>query len=571
MIINTKKYIEKFLKIKTKEGKVIPFRLNKPQQKLYDLLKRQSEAKKPMRVIILKARQMGFSTESEGIILKRTATAPNITSGIIAHKSEATTNLFNMSKLFLKELPKAVRPQTKASNAQEIIFDTKDGTGLNSKIKCMTAEGEGVGRSDTFQNLHLSELSSWKNAKELLDGLLQAVPNLPNTLIIIESTAKGFDYFKELWDKAVAGESDFEPLFCAWHELEEYRMPVPAGFVLTEEEQDLKKLYNLDDEQIVWRRWCIRNNCGGDLNTFKQEYPACPEEAFLASGECVFDKDLIVKQIALERKEERKEKCGEFVYTKTLETIKNEQGEVVDVIKHINDIKFVERENGLIKIHKGPEVETDESGVVYKRRYSLGGDTSGMGNDYYTAKVVTNDGQESVATLRKQRMDEDKYAEQLYCLGVYYNNALIAVETNFSYAPARELSDLNYPNLYMRERVDTTLKEVQKVVGFDTNQKTKRVIISNLIADFRDNPSSEKDVETLQEMLTFVRKENGKLEAQEGYHDDLVMAKAIANFISKQQGDPNWERIEIKKQAKNAIERFFAEDFEEEEKDAMEW
>ncbi len=280
MNINTKKYIEEFLKIKTKDASIMPFKLNKPQLKLYDMLKRQSEQGKPQRVIILKARQMGFSTLAEALLFKRTATKANVSSGIIAHKEDATTNLFNMSKLYYQELPDALKPKTKAANGNVIIFDDKNGAGLRSKIKCMTAGGDGVGRSDTFQNLHLSEISSWANAKEILDGLLQAVPNNPDTLIIIESTAKGYDYFKELWDKAVDGENDFEPLFCAWWELDEYRLPCEENMILTEEEEELKDIYKLNNEQIAWRRWCIRNNCGNDLNTFKQEYPACPEEAF---------------------------------------------------------------------------------------------------------------------------------------------------------------------------------------------------------------------------------------------------------------------------------------------------
>ena len=429
MAINTKAYIENYLKIKAKDSQIVPLKLNKPQMKLYDLLKRQYEQGKPQRVIILKARQMGFSTLSEALILKRTATKYNVSSGIVAHKEDATTNLFNMSKLFLEELPEALTPKTRSSNAKEIIFDDKEGNGLRSKIKCMTAGGEGIGRSDTFQNLHLSEVSSWTHAKEIMDGLLQAVPNKPDTLIIIESTAKGYDYFKELWDKACDGESDFEPLFCAWHELEEYRMPCGDDFVLTEDERKLKERFNLDDEQLAWRRWCIRNNCGGDINTFKQEYPASPEEAFLASGECVFDKDIIVEQIERARPLISDYLVGEFIYNQTINPIKSENSDVVAYEILIKDITFIEKENGLITIHKKPDVRKDDEGnEIARRRSSIGGDTAGLGDDYYTAKVVTNDTQESVATLRKQRIDEDKYAEQLYCLGQYYNKALVRVE-----------------------------------------------------------------------------------------------------------------------------------------------
>ena len=572
MIINTKKYIEEFLKIKTKDSEIIPFKLNKPQLKLYDLLKRQSETGKPQRVIILKARQMGFSTLTEAILFKRTATKANVNSGIIAHKDDATTNLFNMSKLFLEELPEQLKPKTKASNAKEIIFDDREGNGLRSKVKCMTAGGDGIGRSDTFQNLHLSEVSSWTHAKEILDGLLQAVPNKPNTLIIIESTAKGYDYFKELWDKACDGENDFEPLFCAWWELDEYRLPC-GELELTEEEQELKELYNLDNEQIAWRRWCIRNNCGNDVNTFKQEYPSCPEEAFLASGECIFDKDIIVSQIEHNRPLISGWKRGEFEYKKTMHPVKNEKGEVVAIDKKISDIKFVEKENGLITIHQEPSVRRNaDNEIIAKRRYTIGGDTAGLGLDYYTAKVVADDTQETVATLRKQRIDEDKYADQVYCLGKYYHDALIGLETNYSYAPTKELVELDYPNLYQRKRYETTTREIQKVFGFETNRLTKPIILQSLVTTMRENVAAECDIATLKEMLTFVRKENGKQEAQEGYHDDLVMAKAIANYISIEEGDVNWIKVEPVHKPKSRLEKFFEENEEDEDDEVyVEW
>jgi hypothetical protein len=89
-------------------------------------------------------------------------------------------------------------------------------------------------------------------------------------MVIIESTANGYDDFKDMWDDAVAGKSQFVPVFCAWWELDGYRKAYD-GFTLTDEELKLKELYNLDNEQIAWRRWCIHNNCRGDVNLFTQE------------------------------------------------------------------------------------------------------------------------------------------------------------------------------------------------------------------------------------------------------------------------------------------------------------
>ena len=297
MNINTQRYIEKYIKIRNKEGKIINFKLNRPQQKLYDIIKEQKKAKKPVRIIILKARQMGFSTLTESILFKETVTKFNRRTGIITHLSTATTNLFNMSKLMLDNLPDDMKPSIKKSNAQELIFDNDSGTGLKSRIKCMTAGTKGVGRSDTFDNLHLSELAFWEgDVTATLTGLFQAVPNLPDTMIIIESTANGYEKFKELWDQAVNGESDFIPLFVAWHELPEYSMPY-SGFKLTQEEIELKELYDLTDDQLEWRRWCIKNNCQGSVEQFHQEYPSSPDEAFISTGRCIFDKDAIINRL----------------------------------------------------------------------------------------------------------------------------------------------------------------------------------------------------------------------------------------------------------------------------------
>ena len=219
MNINTKQYIEKYIKIRNKAGKIIDFKLNSPQQRLYDVIKEQKQQNKPVRVLILKARQLGFSTVTGSILFKETTTKFNVNTGIITHLDEATTNLFNMSKLMYDNLPKEMQPSIKNSNAKELIFNNDKGTGLNSKIRCMTAGSSGVGRSYTYTNLHISELAFWPgDKKETMTGLLQAVPNLPGTMIIIESTANGFDYFKEMWDKAVAGENDFVPLFVGWNE-----------------------------------------------------------------------------------------------------------------------------------------------------------------------------------------------------------------------------------------------------------------------------------------------------------------------------------------------------------------
>lgn len=508
MNINTKRYIENYIKIRNKEGKIVNFKLNMPQQKLYDIIKEQKQAKKPVRVIILKARQMGFSTLTESILFKETVTKFNRRTGIITHKADATTNLFNMSKLMLDCLPDNIKPSIKRSNAKELIFDNDNGTGLKSKIKCMTAGSSGVGRSDTFDNLHLSELAFWEgDVTATLTGLLQSVPNLPDTMIIIESTANGFEKFKELWDQAVAGESDFIPLFVAWYELAEYSMPY-SGFTLTEEEEKLKEMYDLTNDQLEWRRWCIRNNCQNDIDQFKQEYPSNPEEAFIGTGGCIFDKDAVINRL---RYVPKPIKQGYFTYNE-------------EKAKHniMSDIKWVNDKKGCIKLFKLPNMPAFT-------QYCIGGDTAGdTQGDEFSSDVIDAKSLEQVATLTMQT-DEDLYAKQMYCLGMYYGWALIAIETNFSTFPQKKLEELGYPKFYVREVVDRFDKSVTKQFGFNTNKKTKPLILANLVELVRDHTDIFNDEKTLRQMLTFVKKDGGVQEAEDGYHDDKVMSIAITH------------------------------------------
>lgn len=510
MNINTKQYIEKYIKIKNKANQIIDFKLNLPQQRLYDVIKKQKEQNKPVRIIILKARQMGFSTVTESILFKETTTKFNVNTGIITHQDDATTNLFNMSKLMYDKLPLEMKPSLKASNAKELVFNNDYGTGLNSKIRCMTAGTSGVGRSYTYTNLHISELAFWPgDKKETMTGLLQAVPNLPGTMIIIESTANGYEYFKDMWDKAVNGENDFIPLFVGWNELEEYQMPY-TGFELTAEEIKLQEDFNLTLEQLTWRRWCIKNNCSSDIEQFKQEYPITPEEAFISTGYCYFNKEIIINRIN-KLKNTKPLRTGFFSYQ-----LKGND---------ISDIAWEDDEKGYIKIYKY---------VEEGRPYVEGGDTAGEGSDRFTGQVIDNSNGEQVATLKKD-LDEDEYARQMYCLGMYYNEALIGIENNYSTYPTKKLKEYNYPNIYLRELEDNISEKVQDKYGFVTNKATRPIILSILKEVFRDNIWWINDIDTLREALVFIVNEKGRPEAQPGEHDDLIMGLAITYYIRTQQ------------------------------------
>ena len=191
----------------------------------------------------------------------------------------------------------------------------------------------------------------------------------------------------------------------------------------------------------------------------------------------------------------------------------------------ITNASWQDDPKGFISIYKEPD-ETHP--------YVIGGDTAGTGSDYFVGQVVDNITSEQVAVLRRQT-DEDVYAKQMYCLGQYYNNALVGIETNFSTYPVMELERLAYPNQYVRERVDDYTHAIQRSFGFRTDTKTRPVAIAGLVKAARDDINIICDKTTLEEMLTFVRDEAFKPVAEEGAHDDCVMALAIAHYIRPQQ------------------------------------
>ena len=218
-------YAEHFLKIRDKNSQLIPFELNDAQIKMEALDQYCIQNGIMRRYIILKARQMGMSTYTEGKLFHSTSTNEMINSSIIAHEDKATQNLFLMSKLYYEELPDVLRPMKKQNNEKALSFENpttdefekKRNPGLRSKYSVSTANTVEAGRSATIHNLHASEVAFYPNAKVTMTGLLQTVPDTLKSLVIFESTANGVgDYFYTQWQRAMNGESDFIPVFLPW-------------------------------------------------------------------------------------------------------------------------------------------------------------------------------------------------------------------------------------------------------------------------------------------------------------------------------------------------------------------
>lgn len=509
-MITLYKYITKYMKIQTKDNGLQPLIPNSAQEQLYALFKEKYNNDEPFRVIILKARQLGISTMTEAIISGLTMTHHDKNALIVGHTPESTAKIFSMAKLYHDSLPVPLQPMVKYSNSKTLTFenpshDQKElnrNPGLRSSIKVALAGSAGIGRGSTYNYMHLSELAFWQEHEGLtiedqMTGLLQTMPIGGRSVLVIESTANGFNYFKRLWDRAVAGENGLIPLFIPWYAMKEYRKPY-HGEQLTPDEIEIRHRFNLDFQQMMWRRYAIQTLCGGSEDMFHQEYPSYPEEAFLTTGNPVFDTDIVYKRL---------QKVREPIRT-----------------GNIHKGKFIDDPSGVIRVWEEP---------IPGHVYAIGADTAGEGSDFFRAYVMDKSNFHQVAAL-KMVTDEGFFEKQLMELGYYFNTAMIGVEVNFSSYTTMKLQEDGYLNQYVREVEDTYLDRTQRRFGFRTTSVTRPIIISMLVDYLKDYADMIEDPDLLKEMLTFVKNDKGRAEASSGEHDDCVMAMAITVYILPQ-------------------------------------
>ena len=284
------RYAPACLKIKTKTGQLLPLVLNKAQRFVHEKLEAQLRDTGKVRALILKARQQGFSTYVGARFYHRASLSHGVSVFILTHEQAATDNLFNMVARYHEN--SFLKPHTGAANAKELMFDK-----LDSGYSVATAGQKAVGRSKTVQLFHGSEVAFWPNAGDHFAGVGQAIPELPGTEIILESTANGITgEFYERWQQAEAGVGDYIPIFSPWFWEPGYARKVPEGFRIKTEkelgedisEADYMDLHELTIEQMVWRRAKIAEL--KDPMLFMQEYPATSDEAFQSTGHDSFIK-----------------------------------------------------------------------------------------------------------------------------------------------------------------------------------------------------------------------------------------------------------------------------------------
>lgn len=292
-------YASRCLSIRNKAGQVVPLALNASQRHVHERLEEQRRNRGRVRALVLKARQWGCSTYVEGRFYWRVTHSRGVRAFILTHLQDATDNLFGMVERFHENCPDLVKPSTGASNAKELAFDL-----LDSGYKVATAGSRAVGRSDTIQLFHGSEVAFWPNAGEHMAGVLQAVPDAYGTEVILESTANGIGgVFYDLCMSALEGDGDYELIFVPWHWHEEYAAEPPGGWKPAAAWEEYGRLHGLDASRLYWaysKNAVLAKACGGTVTEpcwqFKQEYPATVHEAFQASGaDGLIRPDLVLK------------------------------------------------------------------------------------------------------------------------------------------------------------------------------------------------------------------------------------------------------------------------------------
>lgn len=537
---------EKFcshLQIRNKEGVSIPYRMSPGGRKLNRAIRQQEQAQKPVRIVCLKASQVFMSSSAATEVFRRVPFFPGRRALVLADTAQHAGLVFEYYQQYIASYRE--NPYGSEWNAAlllpELLKDTEQHLRWSngSSILVGTANNVEIGRSAPYNWVQGSEAAFYRDMGTLMTGLMQRVPNSPDSGVLIESTANGmggdfFDLCQLAMDPRRAGDWLF--VFLAYWEHPEYVLDPGPNFKLTREELAELQKYNLTVPQIAWRRRQIETACEGKIERFRQEFPGNPQEAFQSSGRTIFDMAAVARMPVTQDAPR-----GSLV--------------VVEVGLEKRP-QFVQSENnrGELVIYRMPK----KGG-----RYILGADhaegidpKARLGSsdpDYCSSTVLDADTGEECAKL-KERYEPHPWATRLYWLGRFYNWAflvpeqkavgkavighLLAIEGGYPleliFAKERDPSDRRSPLL--------------QELGFDTNTIFRPVLISTLDQALREGSIRIHDPETIAQLQQFVRKPNGR---EEGIgHDDDVFGVALAVI-----GLPNARRAFAYREALDKLDR----------------
>lgn len=557
-------YAPRFLKV-VENQKFVPFELRPMQVRLWAALREQRDAGRPMRAVILKSRKMGASTMAQGLLLQRASLRANHNSVTVAQDSKTAAELFTIAEQMYVHLPSDpelgwAKPQITAKRrgrelffgqpARQAIRSNAD-IGLNSRVFADTANELEAGRGFTFHTLHLSEVAFWPDMQRKLTSLVNTVPqDDPDTLILIESTANGYNHFQKFWAQAEKGENEYTPFFAAWSEDPRYARPFPS---LGDREAFADKVgrgqWGADEpelldngltlEQLHWRRWAIENLAGGDLDTFRQEYPSFPDEAFIGTGKTVFAANHIrrVREIA-----QVTEQSAERVWLEpgatTTKTIRAGTIQVPTSVKE-RDWRETDRQDHYWRIYHRPGSEGTSGHFIVIVDPAAGEENTAGESDYTGIQVIDWKTRVQCAQLQSY-CEPATAAEQAFLVAMHYrhdkNLPLVVVEVTGGYGnwiAQRIWRELGWRNMYFRKNVDPRQKERQTdLVGFMTDRGSKPMLVDTGRDILSEEDPGIRSLLLADELRTYVRDSKGKTGAEDGSHDDLLMPWLIGQYVA---------------------------------------
>ena len=554
-------------------GDDVLFRLNRAQRKLVERLERRREAGEPIRLILLKARQWGGSTAIQMYMAwLMLVHKVGLNSLIVGLQNVVADEIHDMFRKMIDKYPvRLLYALGEAYNENEPKFVGVGKSGnihrlphRNCKIKIGSAERPDSVRGGDYNLVHCSEVGLWKKTdgkspEDMVRSACSGILLKPYTMIVYESTANGTgNFFQREYDAAKEGRSQFEALFISWFDIEQYEEPLKdrEAFAqwlwdnrnntnaMNEREESGKYLYWLFEigatlEAINW--YIKERSKYADHGAMASEYPSDDVEAFVHSGERVFDKYNV---------EKLRKGCKPPRYVGDIYADGDEGAQA------LSNVRFKEDKQGQLWVWSLPD--TDQEGERIKNRYLVVVDIGGRGKKADWSVIVVYDrldqmdgGVPTVVAQWYGHIDMDLLAWKAAQIAQYYDDALLVIESNTLETHDRDrqvdgdmsgyilnqIKDV-YDNLYARKQKDEDIREGKpRQYGFHTNVATKPKIISTLVKVIREKLYVERDARCLDEYLCYERKPNGGWGAITGKHDDLLMTRAIGLHISYYEMD----------------------------------
>lgn len=550
-------------------GEDVLFRLTRPQRKFVERLEKLRKANKPIRIVLLKARQWGGSTTSQLYMAwLQLIHKVGLNSLIIAHQGAGSDEIKDMFDRMIKAYPITMLyklGETYNENESKLVGVGHSGSihrvpQRNCKIKIGTAERPDSCRGGDYNLVHLSEVGLWKTTdgkkpEDIVRSACSGILLKPYTMIVYESTANGTgNFFQREYDAAKRGTSQFEAMFVSWFDIEQYSLPfenddAKADFAIwlwknrnnssasSARAESGKYLWWLWEQGATLEaiNWYVQERAKYNEHApMASEYPSDDVEAFVHSGERVFDKYKV---------DEFRASCKPPKY---IGDVYADGDSGKDALKNL---RFSEDTQGLLWIWDLPEIDDKE---IVTNRYLTIVDIGGRSKkaDWSVILVIDRlfmlDGDRpEVVAQWYGHIDMDILAWKAAQIAAFYDNSLLVIESNTLETHDKERQvdgDLShfilnqiknvYPNLYARKQTEDEIREGLPLrYGFHTNVATKPMIISTLIKVIREHLYTERDERCLDEYVVYEKKQNSGFGAIIGKHDDLLMTRAIGLHI----------------------------------------